>query len=165
MEGYIPEVIVTGTPGQPGTFRTNLGLNTIDGTAATVKVTLHDDSGGLLGSADIPVPGNGMTQISPISSSIPALAGTNGYLLIQSNRPIHAWASKINNGTADPSFEIGVGALSGVVSQIAPPINEVRNNLLFVMLALIAPLVLTLRRSRIAFSAGIDQSIWATETL
>ncbi|HVN79119.1 MAG TPA: hypothetical protein VMW38_08980 [Terriglobia bacterium] len=164
MQGFIPEVIDTGEQGQAGTFRTNLGLNTIDGTAVSVKVSLHDNSGGLLGSANISVAGNGMTQLR-VRDSISALGGTNGYLLIESNRPIHAWASKINNGSNDPSFEIGVGALSGVVSQIAPPIDDYRNNLLFVILALLAPLVLALRRSQTAFSQGINQGTWATETL
>jgi hypothetical protein len=160
MEGYIPEVIDTTA------FRTNLGLNTIDGTPADVTVSLHDNSGAQIGGTNVLVPGNGMTQLSPLTASIHPLGGTNGYLLIKSNRPIHAWASKINNGTNDPSFEIGVAALSsGSVSQIAPGVSDIRNNLLFFALALIAPLVLTLRRTRNAFSAGIDQGTWATETL
>jgi hypothetical protein len=165
MQGFIPEVIDTGEQGQPGTFRTNLGLNTVGATSATVTVSLHDNAGGLHGSTSIVVPGNGMMQFR-VKGSIPELAGTNGYLLIESNQPIHAWASKINNGSNDPSFEIGVGALSGgSVSQIAPGVSDIRNNLLFFALALIAPLVLTMRRTRSAFSVGIDQGTWATETL
>ena len=160
MEGFIPEVIDTAA------FRTNLGLNTIDATPANVTLTLHDDSGNILGSANVQVPGNGMNQISPLTSAIPALSGTNAYLQIKSDRPIHAWASKINNGTNDPSFEIGVAALtSGSVSQIAPAISDIRNNLLFIGLALIVPFALVLRRHRVIPPTGADQLAWAMETL
>ena len=70
--------------------------------------------------------------------SIGALNGTNGYLTITSNQPIHAWASKIENGTGDPSFQIGIGALAGtVISQVMPSGSDARNNFLFVGLALI----------------------------
>ncbi len=166
MEGYIPEVIVTGPRGQPGTFRSNLGLNTIDETPANVTFTLYDNAGTALGSAATTVPGNGLTQISPISSSIPQLSGGNGYLKIESNRPIHAWVSKINNGNEDPSFQIGVGALSsGSVSSIAPMVGDFRNDLLFVGLALIAPLLLALRRSDGTVVSGIDEPSLAMETL
>jgi hypothetical protein len=70
-------------------------------------------------------------------------------LTITSNQPIHAWASKIENGTGDPSFQIGIGALAGtVISQVLPSSSDARNSLLFVGLALIpaaAFLVLKLR--------------------
>jgi hypothetical protein len=167
MEGYIPEVIVTGGKGVAGTFRTNLGLNTIDGTPANVHVTLYDNTGTALGSGNTTVPGNGLTQISPISSLIPQLNGTNGFLKIESNRPIHAWASKINNnpGNDDPSFQIGVGALSGSVSSITPPVSDFRNNVLFFGLALIVPLLLLLRRTGGSSVAGIDQPSLAMEML
>src|SRR5439155_14301669 len=35
--------------------------------------------------------------------------GLNGYLKLTSDQPIHAWASKIDNGTDDPSLEAAVG--------------------------------------------------------
>jgi hypothetical protein len=164
LQGYMPEVQDTGEKGQVGTFRTNLGVNSIDATPADVTVTLHDDSGADLGSTNIVVPGNGMMQFR-VKGNIPALAGQNGYLSIHSNRPIHAWASKLDNGTDDASYEIGIGALtSGSVSQIAPTISDMRNNLLFVGLALIAPL-LALRRTQGIFSGGVNQGMWAMETL
>jgi hypothetical protein len=165
LEGFIPEVIVTGGRGVAGTFRTNLGLNTIDGTSASVEVTLYDNAGVALGSAHTTVPGNGLTQISPISSLIPQLNGTNGFLKIQSTRPIHAWASKINNGNEDPSFQIGVGALSGSVSAITPPVSDFRNNVFFFGFALIVPLLLLLRRSGGSSVVGIDQPSLAMEML
>jgi hypothetical protein len=148
VQGYIAEVIDTGNAGDTGTFRTNLGLNTVTGTAANVTVTLRGATGQQLGNANFLVPGNGLTQFR-VRDSIGALNGTNGYLTITSNQPIHAWASKIENGTGDPSFQIGIGALAGtVISQVLPSGSDARNNLLFVGLALIpavAFLVLKLR--------------------
>lgn len=148
MQGYIAEVIDTGEGGTAGTFRTNVGLNTVTATPASVTVTLRGASGQSLGSASFSVPGNGLTQFR-VRDSIGALNGTNGYLTITSNQPIHAWASKIENGTGDPSFQIGIGALAGtVISQVLPSGTDARNNLLFVGLALlpaIAFLILKLR--------------------
>ena len=148
MQGYLAEVIDTGEGGTAGTFRTNLGLNTVTGTAADVTVTLRGATGQSLGSTTVNVPGNGLTQFR-VRDQISALNGTNGYLTITSNQPIHAWASKIENGTGDPSFQIGIGALAGtVISQVMPSGSDARNNLLFAGLALIpavAFLVLKLR--------------------
>jgi hypothetical protein len=148
MQGYIAEVIDTGESGTAGTFRTNVGLNTVTATPANVTVTLRGATGQSVGSANFAVPGNGLTQFR-VRDSIGALNGTNGYLTITSNQPIHAWASKIENGTGDPSFQIGIGALAGtVISQVLPSGSDARNNLLFIGLALIpaiAFLVLKLR--------------------
>jgi hypothetical protein len=140
MQGYMAEVIDTGEFGSAGTFRTNLGLNTVTGTAANVTVTLRGATGQQLGSANRVVPGNGLDQFR-VRDVIGALNGTNGYLTITSNQPIHAWASKIENGTGDPSFQIGIGALAGtVISQVLPTGSDARNNLLFIGLALIPTL-------------------------
>ena len=137
MQGFIAEVIDTGEFGSPGTFRTNLGLNTVTGTPANVTVTLRGSTGQQLGSANFAVPGNGLTQFR-VRDAIGALTGGNGYLTITSNQPIHAWASKIENGSGDPSFQIGIGALSGtVISQVLPSGSDVRNDFLFIGLALI----------------------------
>jgi hypothetical protein len=137
MQGYMAEVIDTGEAGAAGTFRTNLGLNTVTGTPANVTVTLRGATGQQLGNANFAVPGNGLTQFR-VRDSIGALNGTNGYLTITSDQPIHAWASKIENGTGDPSFQIGIGALAGtVISQVLPSVSDARNDFLFVGLALI----------------------------
>ena len=94
VQGYMAEVIDTGEGGTAGTFRTNLGLNTVTATPANVTVTLRGTSGQSLGNANFVVPGNGLTQVR-VRDAIGALNGTNGYLTITSNQPIHAWASKI----------------------------------------------------------------------
>jgi hypothetical protein len=151
LQGYIAEVIDTGEGGSPGTFRTNLGLNTVTSTPANVTVTLRGATGQPLGNASFVVPGNGLTQFR-VRSEIGALTGGNGYLTIISTQPIHAWASKIENGTGDPSFQIGIGALAGtVISQVLPSGSDMRNGFLFIGLALIPALVFLLLKLR-----GID---------
>ena len=70
MQGYMAEVIDTGEGGTAGTFRTNLGLNTVTGTAANVTVTLRGATGQSLGSANFigswkrvdPSPGAGLDR-------------------------------------------------------------------------------------------------------
>lgn len=151
LQGYMSEVIDTGEFGSPGTFRTNLGLNTVAGAPANVTVTLRGATGQQLGSANFVVPGNGLTQFR-VRDAIGALNGTNGYLTITSTQPIHAWASKIENGTGDPSFQIGIGALAGaVISQVLPSGSDARNDFLFIALALIPVAVFLVLKVR-----GID---------
>jgi hypothetical protein len=151
MQGFMAEVIDTGEFGSPGTFRTNLGLNTVTATPANVTVTLRGATGQQLGSTNLTVPGNGLTQVR-VRDAIGALTGGNGYLTITSNQPIHAWASKIENGTGDPSFQIGIGALSGtVISQVMPSGSDIRNDFLFIGLALIPGILFLVLKLR-----GID---------
>jgi hypothetical protein len=147
MQGYMTEVIDTGDFGAAQTFRTNLGLNTVAGNPANVSVSLFNNAGTQVGSTiSYSVPGNGMRQINGVVRELlnsgGAVTGQNGYLRITSNQPIHAWASKIENGTGDPSFQIGIGALSGaVISQVLPSGSDARNNFLFIALALVPAVV------------------------
>ncbi len=134
MQGYMAEVIDTGEGGTAGTFRTNLGLNTVTGTPANC----HGHAARCHWTVSLAVPTlvGSWKRIDPSSElrdSIGALNGTNGYLTITSNQPIHAWASKIENGTGDPSFQIGIGALAGtVISQVLPSGSDARNDFLFI---------------------------------
>jgi len=106
----IPEAIDSGERGTAGTFRTNLGVNNLGGTVANVRVSLYGTAGALLGSHDLAVNPFGMTQVDRIVRRIlGANSPTAGYLALTSDQPIHAWASKIDNGTDDPSFETAIG--------------------------------------------------------
>jgi hypothetical protein len=112
-EGFILEVADTGDEGQIGTHRTNLGLNTVAAGSTNVSVTFYNSSGTQLGSTAVTVPGNGLTQINGIvrqALGATTVTGQNGYLRIISDQPVIAWASKIENGFNDPSFQIGVAA-------------------------------------------------------
>jgi hypothetical protein len=143
--GFISEVIDTGNAGTARTYRTNIGVNTVSGTQANVTVILLNNSGAQVGvPVSFSVSGNGMTQRNLIMRDLLASGGgvtnQNGYLKITSNQPVIAWASKIENASGDPSFQIGVGAASTVVSQIAADAQVAQNNVLFVGLGMLGPI-------------------------
>ena len=165
MKGILPEIVDTGNKGTPGTRRTNIGLNTVSGTPASVSMTLHDDSGNRIGnSATVTVPGNGLLQVNrdDLRSRL-GVSAVNGFMTFVSNQPIVGWASKIDNGTDDPSFQIAIAATASTpISQFAPIISDQRNNLLFVALALIAPLLLFLLSGKKEPQAGLDNRLLPT---
>ncbi|MEW5976084.1 MAG: PQQ-dependent sugar dehydrogenase [Acidobacteriota bacterium] len=109
LDLLLPEVVDSGTRGQAGTFRTNLGVNNLGDIDAEVQIEMIDSSGATLGMQSIRVPGRGMSQIDGIARTL-ANKETEGYLKLSSQRPIHAWASKINNATDDPSLEVALGS-------------------------------------------------------
>ncbi|MFN8007911.1 MAG: hypothetical protein U0V70_12965 [Terriglobia bacterium] len=153
QQGFVLEVNDTGNQGTPGTVRTNLGLNTVDGNSATVSVQLLNDSGTPVGTViNTQIPGNGLNQINGVVRTLlqsgGAVTGQNGFLKIVANRPILAWASKVENGTNDPSFQIGVGAPTTVVSPTQVDVIDFRNNLLFLGLALLGTTALFLPRTK-----------------
>ena len=110
VERVIPEAVDSGDRGTAGTFRTNLGVNNLSSALANVRVSLIDATGATRGTFDLTVNPFGMTQVDSIARGIlGANSSTSGYLKLTSDQPIHAWASKIDNGTDDPSFETAIG--------------------------------------------------------
>lgn len=111
-EGRLAEVIDTGDMGASGTFRTNIGVNNVSTRFANVTINIL----GIVGATNtitITIPPNGMTQVNNVVRSLLAsggVTGRNGYLRFASDEPIIAWASKIENGSGDPSFQIGIAA-------------------------------------------------------
>jgi hypothetical protein len=147
QQGYILEVNDTGNQGTPGTVRTNIGLNTVDGSTAHVSIQMINNNGTPVGiTINTSVPGNGLTQLNSVVRTLlesgGAVTGQNGYLKIISDRPILAWASKVENGTNDPSFQIAVGAASTVASQTQAGVTDLRNNILFLALAFVGAVIL-----------------------
>jgi glucose/arabinose dehydrogenase len=111
-ERIIPEVVDSGDPGIVGTFRTDLGVNNPNGSAADVEVSFLNGSGLLLGRINQQVPPRGMLLTNNIVRKILGVGsatGNQGYLRLVSSQPFHVWASKIDNSTDDPSLEVGVG--------------------------------------------------------
>jgi tetratricopeptide (TPR) repeat protein len=85
-----------------------------------VSIGLYNGFGERVNVMSTTLAGNGLTQIDGIVQRLRGSAPvTRGSLRISSTQPIIAWASKIDNGTDDPSFQIGVEAadfLSGCLS-------------------------------------------------
>jgi len=118
--GVILDVVDDGPRGSPTTYRTNLGLNAVSSGTTNVTITLFNESGLQVGNPmSTTLAANGLTQFDGIVQQLRgSVSVTGGYLRITSSRPIIAWASKIENGTDDPSFQIGTEAPFIVVSQI-----------------------------------------------
>jgi glucose/arabinose dehydrogenase len=109
---FLLNVADTGDPGTAGTRRTNIGLNNPGIVTANVQVSLRDSSGTLLAEKSYTIAPQGMTQVNNILRDligVSTVTGLSGYLTLQSDQPIHAWGSQIDNGTDDPSLEIAVG--------------------------------------------------------
>ncbi len=90
-------------------FRTNLGINNLGGVVAVVQISLVDHNGLLIAQTSTTVPPFGMRQINNIArvlESASTVTGREGYLILESNEDIRAWASQIDNATADPSLEL-----------------------------------------------------------
>ncbi len=91
-------------------FRTNLGINNLGSSPASVLVSLTDESGMSLGSLTATVPPNGLTQLNNINQLLLEYGGvTNreGTLRLSADQKIVAWTSQIDNVTQDPSLVAG----------------------------------------------------------
>jgi hypothetical protein len=97
-------------------FRTNLGINNLGTTNASVNVSLFGGDGALLASTTSPlsVSPQGLVQVNNIlryllaGSSNAPVTNQQGYLKLTSNSPIKAFATQIDNLTNDPSIENSV---------------------------------------------------------
>jgi hypothetical protein len=97
-------------------FRTNLGLNNLGTSTASVNITLMGADGSIRASTGSPieVASLGLVQINNIlrflltGSGGSAVTQQQGYLKITSNQPIKAFATEIDNITQDPSIENSV---------------------------------------------------------
>jgi len=102
-------------------FRTNLGINNPGEPQANVTVRFYDKDGFIQGTISRSVPPHGLTQLNDIvrlltgSSSV---ANQEGWLSLESDRPIIAWTSQIDNMSQDPSLVIG---RSGGLSRMLVP--------------------------------------------
>ena len=120
-------------------FRTNLGINNLGATEATVEILMSDSNGKLVfRRKTVKVPARGMTQCNRViqlsekaenesstelnctfGDPMP-LTGREGYLLLESEQPFVAWASQIDNFTLDASMEQGL-AESAAANRVVLP--------------------------------------------
>jgi len=91
-------------------FRTNLGINNLSDTTATVDVLLVDSNGSLIAQMPATVPAHGMKQINHVMRELEksgTTTGRQGYLILQSAQNIRGWASQVDNFSDDPGMELG----------------------------------------------------------
>jgi len=93
-------------------FRTNLGINNLATSIANVSATLVDQQGIVLGSQTVQVAPRGLQQLDRVArllSQNNSENGLQGSLYLESDQPIYAWASQIDNISNDPSLWEGKG--------------------------------------------------------
>jgi hypothetical protein len=98
---FIPSVV------ENARFRTNLGINNLAAATANVSLTLVDMDGLVLGSETIQVEPEGMKQLNRVARLLfknSAESDIEGNLYVESDQPVKAWASQIDNATNDPSM-------------------------------------------------------------
>jgi hypothetical protein len=111
LQKIVAEIVDTGERGTAGTFRTNLGLNNLGPEEGRVTLELMSVDGHVAGRLLTAAPSLGLKQINNLARAVlgsETATGFRGYVRVQSSQPLHVWASKIDNGTDDPSIVIGV---------------------------------------------------------
>lgn len=120
-------------------FRTNIGVNNLGNSAATVQVNLYSNSGTLLGTQTISVPARGLAQIGNANRVLTGAGGvsnTSGYVRITSNQPVLGFASLINNSGDDPGLALSWA--SGATRLMIPSstnVNQFRSSLTVINLS------------------------------
>ncbi len=102
-----PEAIFIPSIVENGRFRTNLGINNISKSQANVSLTLVDAEGMVLGGKTVQVEAEGLEQINSVARFVfedGVGSDIDGNLYLESDQPISAWASQIDNSTNDPSL-------------------------------------------------------------
>jgi len=98
---FIPSIV------ENGSFRTNLGINNLSKRQANVSLTLVDAEGMVLGGKTVQVEAEGLEQINSVARFVfedSVGSDIQGNLYLESDQPISAWASQIDNTTNDPSL-------------------------------------------------------------
>jgi hypothetical protein len=98
---YVPSVV------ENARMRTNLGIDNLSDQTANVNLTLVDKDGLVVASKTVQVAPRGLKQINSIIRFLNEGAPSNemhGNIYLESDQPIRAWASQIDNTTNDPSM-------------------------------------------------------------
>jgi sugar lactone lactonase YvrE len=104
-------------------FRTNLGINNVSETPAKVDILLVENNGLLIAQISTTVAPFGMKQINNVVQDLEksvGLSGREGYLILESAEEIRAWASQIDNVSADPSLELARTESESAVTVLLP---------------------------------------------
>jgi hypothetical protein len=137
-------------------FRTNLGIDNLSNSTASVQVTFLNAAGISLGSKAVTVPAYGLFQdnVYLLFSDVPgmqaAASGTLGYLLLNSSQPVTGFTSLIDNLTDDPSIALCVtGGGTRVLIPSSTNVDPFRSSLMVINLSASspAPITLTVRDS------------------
>jgi hypothetical protein len=98
-------------------FRTNLGINSLAGTPASVDVLLTNKTGEVVAQKNVPVAARGMSQINDVARFLKDksdVTGEEGYLILESADSVAAWASQTDNATEDSSMQQSLAETAAV---------------------------------------------------
>ena len=121
-------------------FRSNLGINNPNSSSTSVRVSLLDNRGLLLNRLEaVVIPANGYVQKNSLLQEMEGVqspTGREGSLVLESDQPIQAFVSQIDNVSGDPSILDGTrqGA-SRLILQSATNTGSFRSNLVVVNLS------------------------------
>jgi hypothetical protein len=119
-------------------FRTNLGINNPGSTPATVQTYLYSDEGKILGTTETTVPAGGLTQLIDVNRLMTGDSGTSntrGYIRFNSDQPVFAYASLVNNSGNDPGLlQSWFGGTTRLLIPSATNTNQFRSTLTIVNL-------------------------------
>lgn len=123
-KGAIIQMKANGSPGQVGTFRTNMGVVNTANAETTITWRLYDRNNALVTSHEMTMPPFGVT--TPIGMADAFFWGTaqsaadlsDGWVSFTASNPIFAYASVLDNGTTDQTF---IPALDDVG---VPPVQQ-----------------------------------------
>ena len=102
-KGVLLQLAATGSTGQSGTYRTNMGFVNPNATATSVTLRRY-------GANDVPIGDPVVQSIPPFSVIFPVVldpaAGnlTDAWVSFEATQPILGFASVVDNGTTDPTF-------------------------------------------------------------
>lgn len=100
-KGVILQMKSTGTT--PGTFRTNIGFVNVGVGAASITLRLHDKNNAVVSTQPISLPAGG--ALSPVNYFSSATGDfSDAWASFESNQPLIAYGSVVDNGTTDPTF-------------------------------------------------------------
>lgn len=142
-------------------FRTNLGINNLGISPASVQVNLYNTNGSILGATTVSVPGGGLVQLDNVNPTLTGSAGisnTLGHLRISSDRPVVGYSTVINNNGDDPG--LAASLVSGGTRLVIPSstnVNQFRSTLTVLNLgATAAPIRIIVRNSSGSVQAQRD---------
>src|SRR5262249_48671695 len=93
-----------------GQVRDNLGINNLSSTEANVDIALVDNSGKVLSTTSVKVPGRALKHIVKINQFLlgtTSVTNTRGSIKLMSDQPISSFLSIIDYSSSDPSIELG----------------------------------------------------------
>jgi plastocyanin len=105
--GVLIQLKANGTAGMQGTFRTNIGLFNSNAADASVTIRLYDRSNAVAGQpVSIVLRPNAVMTPGSIAAIFgdPAADLSDSWISFESDQPIFAYASVVDNGTTDPTF-------------------------------------------------------------